>query len=154
MNEQDDGSGLALDEVVRRFADSEQALSQARDKLEALAGAEETQAAAARGLAEASTATTELVKVAHALIGQAEETQRLAREVLQAGASLLDGTYLNEIQTDLYWTANAVKEGFERVEKLDGDIQERDQRVAELETELAGRTAKLSGRAKKQLGIE
>ena len=154
MNEQDNESGLALDEVVRRFADSEQALSQATEKLEALARAEQTQATAARGLSEASSATTELVKVAQGLIGRAEETQRLARQVLQAGANLIDGTDLKEIQAGVSQTQNAVLEGFERLGKAMGEVRERDQRIAELTSELDRISGALTSRQRKKLGLQ
>jgi cell division septum initiation protein DivIVA len=46
-----------------------------------------------------------------------------------------------------------VQEGFERIERLLGEVRERDQRIAELETELARRTDALSSRQRKKLGL-
>jgi hypothetical protein len=153
MNEEQSGS-LGLDDVVRRFADSEQALVRAREKLEALASAESTQSAAAKGLQEVSASTNELVSTTKTLIQEAEETLRTARAVLEAGAGLIDGTDLKELQSGVASTATAVNDGFERVEKRLGDLQERDLRIAELDAELARRTAVLTGRQRKKLGIE
>jgi DNA repair exonuclease SbcCD ATPase subunit len=153
MNEEQNGS-LSLDEVTKRFADSEQALGQAREKLESLVALEQSQSAATQGLREASAATKELVAAARQLILEAEETQQTAREVLKAGAGLLDGTDLKELQDGVGWTATAVKEGFARIEQLLGDVQQRDQRIAELEAQLAQRDAVLSGRQRKKLGLE
>jgi len=152
MNEPENGS-LNLDEVVRRFADSEQALGQAREKLEALATAEATQSDAARSLQETSAATKELVAAARTLIVEAEETQQTARAVLQAGAGLIDGTDLKEIRDGVTWTATAVKDGFEKIEHLLGEVRERDQRIAELEADLTRRTEVLSSRQRKKLGL-
>jgi hypothetical protein len=152
MSEQENGT-LSLDEVARRFAESEQALGKAREKLEALASAEVTQAAASRSLQETSTATKELVAAARTLILEAEETQQTARAVLQAGAGLIDGTDLKELREGVTWTATTVQEGFERIERLLGEVRERDQRIAELETELARRTDALSSRQRKKLGL-
>jgi hypothetical protein len=154
MNEPENGTSLTLDEVTKRFADSERALSQAREKLEALAAAEATQAAAARGLQEASSATTEFVKTAQSLITQAAETQRLAREVLEAGGSLIDGTDLKELQTELSSTSGRVQDGFAHVEQLIGEARERDERIAGLEAELARRSAVLTGRQRKKLALD
>jgi peptidoglycan hydrolase CwlO-like protein len=153
MNEQDDGS-LGLDEVVRRFADSEEALSRIREKLETLATVEATQSAAAEGLRGASESITELVVTARSIIEEAQATQGTARSVLEAGAGLIDGTDLKAIQGGVASTTNAVKEGFERIEKLLGEVQERDKKIAELEGELATRTGALTGRQRKRLGIE
>ena len=152
MNEPQNGS-LLLEDVVRRFADSEQALSRAREKLEALTALEQTQAAATEGLQEASASTKELVAAARQLILEADETQKIARSVLEAGAGLIDGTDLKELREGVAWTATAVKDGFERIEKRLGDVQERDQKIAERESELARRTAVLTGRQKKKLGL-
>jgi len=133
---------MSLDEVVQRFADSEQALSQAKEKLDALAAAETTQAAVASGLQEVSTALKDFVTTASALVAQAGETQRTAREVLQAGESLIDGTDIKELQGSLA-----------RIETLIDEVSQRDTRIAELEAQLAERTAVLTGRQKKRLGL-
>lgn len=153
MSENGEIATLALDEVVQRFANSAQALEAARQKLHALAEAETTQAAAAQGLQEASAKTAHFTETASQLIAQAEETQQLAREVLQAGAGLIDGTDLKTLQSALASTTSAVSDGFARIEQLIGDIHARDQKIAELEAELARRTAVLSGRQRKNLGI-
>ena len=153
MNEPENGT-LSLDEVARRFAESEEALGQARDKLEALATAESTQSAAGRSLQETSSATKELVTAVQALISEAEETQRTAREVLQAGSGLIDGTDMKELREGVTRTATAVNEGFERVEKLVGEVQERDVKIAELQSEVARVTGVLTGRQKKKLGLQ
>ena len=152
MTEQQNGS-LSLDEVVRRFADSEQALGEARAKLDALAAAEATQGAAARSLQETSAATKELVAAARTLIVEAEETQQTARAVLQAGAGLIDGTDMKELRDGVAWTATTVKDGFEKLERVLGEVRERDQRIAELETEMARRTDALTSRQRKKLGL-
>lgn len=153
MSEHENGT-LSLDEVARRFAESEQALGQARAKLEALATAEASQAAASRSLQETATATKELVAAARTLILEAEETQQTARAVLQAGAGLIDGTDLKELREGVTWTATAVNEGFAKIEGLIGDVRVRDQRIAELEAELTRRTDSLSSRQRKRLGLE
>ena len=152
MNEQENGS-LGLEEVVRRFADSEQALSRAGEKLEALASLEHTQGAATQGLEEASASTKELVAAARTLIEQSEETQRTARAVLEAGAGLIDGTDLKELQNNVTSTANAVNEGFERIAGLVGQVQQRDQEIVRLGAELTRRTDVLTSRQKKKLGL-
>jgi hypothetical protein len=152
VNEQKNGT-LALEDVVRRFADSEEALTRAREKLEALTALEQTQAEATQGLQEASNSTKELVAAARQLILEAEETHQTARAVLEAGAGLIDGTDLKELRDGVAWTATAVKDGFERVEKLVGEVQERDQKIAELDAELTRRTNVLTGRQKKKLGL-
>jgi hypothetical protein len=153
MNDQPNGTSLSLDDVVRRFAESEHALDEARSRLQALAAAEQTQAAAAEGLQQASSATTELLNAARALIAQSEETQRTAREVLQAGAGLIDGTDLRDIQTGLASIDGALKAGLERLEQLIGDVQSRDQRISELQAELARCTGAMTGRQRKKLGL-
>ena len=87
------------------------------------------------------------------LISEAEETQRTAREVRQAGSGLIDGTDMKEFPEAVTRTASAVNEGFERLERLVGEVQERDVRIAELQSEVLRITGVLSGRQKKKLGI-
>jgi hypothetical protein len=153
MTDNGDDATLALDDVVQRFADSADALEAAQHKLHALAEAEATQAAAAQGLEDAAAKTAQFIEAASQLIAQAQETQQLARDVLQAGAGLIDGTDLKALQAGLSSTTTAVSDGFARLEQVIGDIASRDQKIAELETELARRTAVLSGRQRKNLGV-
>jgi hypothetical protein len=154
MTEAPSGVGLALDDVVHRFAESAQALEDARQKLDALAAAEATQVAAAQSLQEASAKATQFAEAAGVLVAQAAETQRVAREVLESGARLIAGTDLSELRSGLVSASEALEKGFARVEGLLGDIEKRDQRIAELEVELARRTNALSLRQKKKLGID
>src|SRR4051794_3552269 len=118
MTENGDGATLSLDDVVQRFADSAQALEAARDKLHALAEAEATQAAAAHGLQQASVKAAQFTEAASQLIAQAQETQHVAREVLQAGAGLIDGTDLKALQTGLASATSMISNGVAQVEQL------------------------------------
>lgn len=153
MNEPQNGS-LSLEDVIRRFADSEQALSQAREKLEALATIEDTQEAATQSLQDASASTKELVAAVRELVLEADETQKVARSVLEAGAALIDGTDLRELQDGVDAITKTVEDGFGRIEQLLGEVRERDEKITELQTELERRTGVLSGRQRKRLGLE
>ncbi len=153
MSEQT-SEALSLDDVSRRFADSERALTDARARLEGLATAEESAAASARSLEQSSAAVSEFVRTADALIKEVELAQRTAREVLEAGARFVDGSELRSLQDNMMSLSKSVSTRLDEIESRLGEVQARDDQIAELEAELARRTAKLSGRAKKQLGVD
>ncbi|WP_028061005.1 DNA repair protein RecN [Candidatus Solirubrobacter pratensis] len=152
MNEHG-SAALSLDDVSQRFADSERALGDARERLERLAGAQESVSASAASLREASNAVGEFARSATALIGELEQAQRQAREVLEAGAHFLDGTELRELKAAVGDLARTVDERLDQIKQRVGDVQAADNRAAELQSELDRRTAKLSTRQRKQLGL-
>lgn len=148
-----ENSSLSLEEVVSRFADSEHALSRAREALEELAGIEKTQAAAAKGLEDAAASFRALVETATQLMAESTETQKLARNVLEAGAALIDGTEMREVQDGLGEIGVVLKDGLARIEQLVDQVRERDEKIAELQSELDRYSGVLSGRQRKKLGL-
>jgi DNA repair exonuclease SbcCD ATPase subunit len=153
VNEQATGA-LSLDDVSRRFADSERTLAAARERLERLATAEENGAASAASLQQASEAVREFAQRASALIGELEQAQKETREVLEAGARFLDGTELRELKEVVGQLTQTVSERLGEIERRVGDVEAADIRALQAEQALADVKAKLPGRTLKKLGLD
>lgn len=153
MNEQQTGA-LSLDDVSRRFADSERALGAARERLERLATAEETATASAASLRQASEAVREFAQGASALIGELEQAQRQTREVLEAGARFLDGTELRELKETVGQLNHTVAERLAEIERRVGDVEAAEARAEKAEGVIAMIKSKVSGRQWNRLGLD
>lgn len=152
MNEQADGA-LSLDEISQRFADSEQTLLAARERLDHLATAEENATESAASLRQASDAVREFARGASVLIGELELAQRQTREVLEAGAGFLDGTELRELKDAVGQLTKSVTERLDEIARRVGDVQAAESRAQQAEQTLADVKAKLPGRTLKKLGL-
>ena len=86
------GDGLTLESVVKRFADSEQALGQVRVQLESLASAATSETASAASLRETAESVRGFADSAATASGELHEVTAQARAVLEGGAALLDGS--------------------------------------------------------------
>ena len=153
MNEQAIGS-LSLDDVSRRFADSERTLGAAREKLERLATAEDNATASAASLRQAAEAVREFAQGASALVGELEQAQRQTREVLADGARFLDGSELRELKDAVGLLVQTVTERLGEIERRVGDVDAAEARAQRAERSLADVKAKLPGRSLKKLGLE
>jgi hypothetical protein len=149
MNEPANGA-LSLDEVSRRFADSEQALDQARQNLERLAKAEQLATAASGQLKETAQLVGEYARAAGQLVGELAETQRQAREVLEAGVRLLDGSELRELSEGIA----ALRRGQEELGRRVGDVDAAEARAQNAEQIIAHIKANVPGRTLKKLGLD
>jgi hypothetical protein len=153
VNEQPTGA-LSLDDVSRRFADSERALGAARERLEHLATAEENATASASSLRQASEAVREFAQDASALIGELEQAQRQTREVLEAAARFLDGTELRELKETVGQLTKTVVERLTEIERRVGDVEAAEARARQAEGIVATIKSKLSGRQWNKLGLD
>jgi hypothetical protein len=149
MNEPANGA-LSLDEVSRRFADSEQALDQARHNLERLAKAEQLATAASGQLKETAQLVGEYARAAGQLVGELAETQRQAREVLEAGVRLLDGSELRELSEGIA----ALRRGQEELGRRVGDVDAAEARAQNAEQIIAHIKTNVPGRTLKKLGLD
>lgn len=89
---------LKLDDVVRRFAETESMLAQAHQQLTTLLAAEQASDARAAALSEAAQAVESYSARAERLIDQGERSMGVAGEALEAGARLLDGSELAKLE--------------------------------------------------------
>lgn len=149
MSEQTNGA-LSLDEVSRRFADSEQALEQARQNLERLAQTEQLATAASGQLKETAQIVGDYARAAEQLVGELAETQRQAREVLEAGVRLLDGSELRELSDGI----KALRQGQEELTARVGDVDAAKARARNAEEIIAHIKSQLPGRTLKKLGLQ
>jgi hypothetical protein len=152
VNEQATGA-LSLDDVSRRFADSERTLGAARERLERLATAEENASASAASLQQASDAVREFASGASALIGELGQAQKQTREVLEAGARFLDGTELRELKEVVGRLTQTLSERLGEMERRVGDVEAAEMRAKHAEQALADIKAKLPSRTLKKLGL-
>ena len=88
---------LELDDVIRRFGESETLLNQTGEHLKSLLAAEEKSDARTRSLSETARAIEGYSASARLLLEEAKQNVRRADEILQAGAKLLDNSTLAEL---------------------------------------------------------
>ncbi len=92
---------LELDDVVRRFAESETLLNQTGQHLKSLLAAEEKSHARARSLSETARAVEDYSASAKHLLDEVKQNVGQASEILQAGARLLDSPVLTELSASV-----------------------------------------------------
>ncbi len=88
---------LELDQVVRRFAESETLLNQTGQHLKSLLATERESNNRARSLSETARAVEDYSASARLLLDEVKQNVRRADEILQAGAKLLDNSALAEL---------------------------------------------------------
>jgi septation ring formation regulator EzrA len=94
-------NGLTLDVVVQRFADSERALSEIREKLQSLASSAASADASATSLQDSAEAVRGFATTAADAAGELRSVTAQARAVLEGGAALLEGSALRAIEQRL-----------------------------------------------------
>ena len=92
---------LEMDDVVRRFAESETLLNQTGQRLKSLLAAEEKSDARARSLSETARAVEDYSASARLLLDEVKQNVGQASEILQAGARLLDSPVLAELSASV-----------------------------------------------------
>ena len=116
---------LELEAVVRRFAESAQALANVKEQLQALSEFREAEERVNASLHETAGQVARFTGEAATILKGMEEAQAKVAEVLQSGADLLDGTELKGI-------ADTVKANSQSISSVDGRIDALDAKVAEL----------------------
>ena len=116
---------LESEAVVRRFAESAEALANAREQLRVLTELRETEEKANASLQDSAGQVARFTAEAAAILKGLEEAQTKVAEVLKSGADLLDGTELKGI-------AATVKANSESIACVDGRVDALDSKVAEL----------------------
>ena len=122
----DDGRNpLELDAIVRRFAESVEALASVREQLRVLTELRETEEKANASLQDTAEQVARFTAEAASILKGLEDAQSKVAEVLKSGAELLDGTELKGI-------AEAVKSNSESISGVDGRVDALDSKVTEL----------------------
>lgn len=114
---------LQLDDITRRFADSERTLAKARAQVEELVTAQQTASASSATLQEVAASVRGFADTAEKVVGQLQEVQRDAREVLIAGVHLLDGSDLKDLRTSVDLLAETVIARIEALEARVADVE-------------------------------
>ena len=116
---------LEFDAVVRRFAESTEALATVREQLQALAELREVEEKATASLQGSAGQVAEFAAEAARVLKGLEDAQATVAEVLKIGADLLDGTELKGI-------AESVKVNSQSITAVDNRVDALDSKVAEL----------------------
>ena len=137
---------LELDAVVRRFAESAEALANVRDQLQALKELREGEEKAKASLQEAAGNVSEFVAKAASILKGLEDAQATVAEVLQSGADLLDGTELKGIAETTQANSQSISGIHSRVDALDAKVGELISLVGGLQTTVEHSMDSLNGR--------
>ena len=140
------GNPLALDVVVRRFAESSEALANVRVQLQALTELRESEEQANASLQEAGGQVSRLAAGAASILKELEEAQARVAEVLQSGADLLDGSELRGIAETSEANSQAISGVDRRVDALEAKVAELLSMVGGLQTTLKGEMDTLNGK--------
>ena len=118
---------LEFDAVVRRFAESVEALANVRERLRVLTELRETEEKAIASLQDTAGQVARFTAEAASILKGLEDAQKMVAEVLKSGADLLDGTELKGI-------AETVKANSQSISGVDNRVDALDSKVAELIT--------------------
>ena len=139
-------NALELDAVVRRFAESAEALANVRDQLQALRELRESEERANASLQEAAGHVADFAAKASSILKGLEDAQTTVAEVLQSGADLLDGTELKGIAETTRANSQSISGIHSRVDALDARVAELISMVDALQTTVEQSTNSLNGR--------
>lgn len=121
----DDGRNtLELDAIVRRFAESADALASVREQLRVLTELRETEEKANASLEESAGQVARFTSEAASILSGLEDAQTKVAEVLKSGADLLDGTELKGIGETVRGNAESISSVVGRVDALDSKVAE------------------------------
>ena len=139
-------NALELDAVVRRFADSAEALANVRDQLQVLKELRDSEERANASLQEAAGHVSEFAAKASSILKGLEDAQASVAEVLQSGADLLDGTELKGIAETTQGNSESISGIHSRVDALDARVAELIGLVGALQNTVEQSTDSLNGR--------
>ena len=116
---------LEFEAVIRRFAESVEALANVREQLRVLTELRETEEKANASLQDTAGQVARFTAEAASILKGLEDAQTKVAEVLKSGADLLDGTELKGI-------AETVKANSQSIASVDGRVDGLNSKVAEL----------------------
>ena len=115
---------LEFDAVVRRFADSSEALADVRVQLQVLGDLREIEEKASASLQETAVQVARFVADAADILTGLEQAQAKVAEVLKLGSDLLDGTELKGIAESIMANSRAISAVDGRMEALESSVAE------------------------------
>ena len=139
-------NALELDTVVRRFAESSEALANIRVQLQALTELRDSEERANASLQEAAGQVSGFSAEAASILKGLEDAQAKVAEVLQSGADLLDGTELKGIAEAVKANSQSISEVDSRIDALDAKVTELINMAGALQTTVEQSTDSLHGR--------
>lgn len=117
-------NSLEFDAVVRRFAESAEALANVRNQLQVLTELREAEERANANLQDAAGQVALFASAAANILMGLEEAQAKVAEVLKIGVDLLDGTELKGIAETVKANSQSISGVDSRVDILDSKITE------------------------------
>ena len=127
---------LEFDAVVRRFAESVEALANVREQLRVLTELRETEEKANASLQDTAGQVARFTAEAANILKGLEDAQTKAAEVLKSGADLLDGTELKRIAETAKANSQSISNVDSRVDALDSKVAELIAMVGTLQTSI------------------
>lgn len=137
---------LELEAVVRRFAESAQALANVKEQLQALSEFREAEERVNASLHETAGQVARFTGEAATILKGLEEAQAKVAAVLQSGADLLDGTELKGITETVKANAQSISAADGRINALDAKVTELLDIVGALQARMGQDMESLTGR--------
>ena len=136
---------LEFDAVVRRFAESVEALVNVREQLRVLTELRETEEKANASLQDTAGQVARFTAEAASILKGLEDAQTKVTEVLKSGADLLDGTELKGIAETVKANSQSISGVDSRVDALGSKVAELITMVGTLQTSLRQDVDSLKG---------
>ena len=137
---------LEFDAVVRRFAESVEALANVREQLRVLTELRETEERANASLQETAGQVARFTNEAASILKGLGDAQTKVAEVLKSGADLLDGTELKGIAETVKANSQSISGVDSRVDALDSKVTELINIVGALQTTMGQGMDSLNGK--------
>ena len=137
---------LEFDAVVRRFAESVEALANVREQLRVLTELRETEERANASLQDTAGQVARFTAEAASILKGLEDAQTKVTEVLKSGADLLDGTELKGIAETVKANSQSISGVSSRVDALDSKVTELINIVGALQTAIVQDMDGLNGK--------
>ena len=137
---------LEFDAVVRRFAESVEALANVREQLQVLNQLREIEERASASLQDTAGQVARFTTEAASILRGLEDAQSKVTEVLKRGADLLDGTELKGIAETVKANSQSISGVHSRVDALDSKVTELINIVGALQTRMEQDMDSLNGK--------
>ena len=137
---------LDFNAVVRRFAESAEALTNVRSQLQVLTELRETEERVSANLQETAGQVARFAAEAASVLKGLEEAQAKVAAVLEIGADLLDGTELKGIAETVKTSSQSISGVDSRVEALDAKVTDLISIVGALQTAMGQDMDSLNGK--------
>lgn len=144
---------LNVQAVVDQFRESEEALSDLRERLRSIVLAEEGAEHAAESIEAASTRLATTASVLEEQLAEMEASRKATIDALKAAQRFLSGTDFTALRAEITSSTELVREGLASIQSQIAELSTRIPQVEELRAEMEGLKERIPARTRKKMGV-